>query len=379
MTACAVTYLGALMTLTELGAALREAREGCGYSVEEVATRLKIMARIVRAIEEGDQTSLPHPVYAKGFIRAYAALVGIDEADARKALTEMADPYEEAQPVQLAPTARQERRAFGNMLPALVVLCAIAFGVFWFRDPLAEAANQLIALMENAALPTTATPAASEPEQPQSESAPDAALRSPSSSVMPASVTPVSSSGMSVTPASAAMSSIPASPSSTLLAATSMATANSGKSVELNPDGLPAGLADPTPAAPTDSDVPGSGVAASEVATGTTPPDTTLTLQTGDTQTDLTKAGKGKHQIIMTAVAECWVHSSADGTITRQFSLKKGETFALSFESKLVVKLGNAGGVRIKYDGEELPPPGKMGQVRTITFPADVTAGNSTR
>ena len=50
-------------------------------------------------------------------------------------------------------------------------------------------------------------------------------------------------------------------------------------------------------------------------------------------------------------------------------SLRKGDTFALTFTKSLELKLGNAGGVRLRYDGEELPPVGATGQVRTLTFP----------
>ena len=77
----------------------------------------------------------------------------------------------------------------------------------------------------------------------------------------------------------------------------------------------------------------------------------------------------GPHKLIITATEECWVHSNADNTDTRQFSLRKGDTFALTFNKSLELKLGNAGGVRLRYDGEELPPAGASGQVRTLTFP----------
>lgn len=77
----------------------------------------------------------------------------------------------------------------------------------------------------------------------------------------------------------------------------------------------------------------------------------------------------GAHKLIITATEECWVHSSADKTDTRQFSLHKGDTFALTFSKSLELKLGNAGGVRLRYDGEELPPAGQSGQVRNLVFP----------
>ena len=75
------------------------------------------------------------------------------------------------------------------------------------------------------------------------------------------------------------------------------------------------------------------------------------------------------HKVIITATDECWVHSSADKTDTRQFSLHKGDTFALTFNKSLELKLGNAGGVRLRYNGQDLPPVGQNGQVRTLVFP----------
>ncbi|MBQ7618497.1 MAG: helix-turn-helix domain-containing protein [Desulfovibrio sp.] len=76
------------------------------------------------------------------------------------------------------------------------------------------------------------------------------------------------------------------------------------------------------------------------------------------------------HQVVIVALEPCWIHSTADGTDTRQFSLRKGDTFALSFKEKLDVKLGNAGGVRFRYNGQDIEPVGKSGQVKTVSFPA---------
>ncbi len=52
--------------------------------------------------------------------------------------------------------------------------------------------------------------------------------------------------------------------------------------------------------------------------------------------------------------------------------MHKGDTLNVDFEEKLVVKLGNAGGVEVVYDGKALPALGKVGQVKTVTFPADI-------
>lgn len=44
--------------------------------------------------------------------------------------------------------------------------------------------------------------------------------------------------------------------------------------------------------------------------------------------------------------------------------MRKGDTFALTFNKSLELKLGNAGGVRLRYDGEELPQAGYGRAVR---------------
>ncbi|GFH63299.1 MAG: conserved hypothetical protein [Candidatus Desulfovibrio kirbyi] len=99
--------------------------------------------------------------------------------------------------------------------------------------------------------------------------------------------------------------------------------------------------------------------------TATAPQETALGATSDTRQT----SPAAPHKIIITAIEECWIHSNADTTETRQFSLYKGETFALTFTTKLKLKLGNAGGVRVHYDGEDLPVIGQSGQVKTLTFP----------
>ncbi|RXF74526.1 DUF4115 domain-containing protein, partial [Desulfovibrio sp. DS-1] len=90
---------------------------------------------------------------------------------------------------------------------------------------------------------------------------------------------------------------------------------------------------------------------------------------TSGADTDGSMLAGGTHRIVVIALADCWVHSSADDSDVRQFSLHKGQTFALTFSKRLTLKLGNAGGVRIRYNGQEQPAPGDMGQVRTLVFP----------
>lgn len=60
------------------GGALRAAREAKGLSPEEVADTLRLQVAIVYTVEKNDFQSLPAPVYAQGYVRAYARLLGMD-------------------------------------------------------------------------------------------------------------------------------------------------------------------------------------------------------------------------------------------------------------------------------------------------------------
>lgn len=60
-----------------VGQILREAREAQGVTLEDVAERLRLMQRQVEAMETDDFESLGQPVFARGFVRNYARLLGV--------------------------------------------------------------------------------------------------------------------------------------------------------------------------------------------------------------------------------------------------------------------------------------------------------------
>jgi len=62
---------------SSVGQILREAREARGITLEDVAARLRLMHRQVEAMETDDFESLGQPVFARGFVRNYARLLGL--------------------------------------------------------------------------------------------------------------------------------------------------------------------------------------------------------------------------------------------------------------------------------------------------------------
>ena len=339
------------MTLVELGAALRAEREKRGLDIEDAANRLKIGARLLRALEEGDEASLPHLAYTKGFIRSYAAYVGLsaeEVSDALCALEAAAAPvtpqnvYEPE--MVLSPTR--------NLKPILVgiVLLALCGGLFvaWQQGAFDFLGRQTRRLAQPAPMQSAETV---DPANLTSRPAPSVAT---SPTQAPASGSAAKLSGAAGKPAAGQA------PSQAAASAPQGATAAApaASTAQQSAPGLPPvrGTAS-APAAPATA-VPGQpqGAPAQAGAAASASP-------------AAAEPQAGPNKIIITATEECWVHSNADRTDTRQFSLHKGDTFALTFNKSLELKLGNAGGVRLRYNGEELPPVGQSGQVRTLTFP----------
>lgn len=66
------------MTHEDIGGRLRLAREGRGWSVDDVARLTKLTSSVLRAIERNDFGSLPAGVYRKAYLRTVATEVGLD-------------------------------------------------------------------------------------------------------------------------------------------------------------------------------------------------------------------------------------------------------------------------------------------------------------
>ncbi len=64
------------------GERLRREREMRNISLEEIAAVTKIGTRLLRALEDEQFDQLPGGIFNKGYVRAYAKYVGIDEEQA---------------------------------------------------------------------------------------------------------------------------------------------------------------------------------------------------------------------------------------------------------------------------------------------------------
>ncbi|HEX9707432.1 MAG TPA: helix-turn-helix transcriptional regulator [Steroidobacteraceae bacterium] len=113
------------------GVRLRAAREARGLSIEEVADRLRLNAALVLAMEQDRLALLGAPVFARGHLRNYAALVGAPEEEVMAAC----DPADVPEPTFLPALDRRPlppgRARWIWPAAAAAIVTAVAAAVWW--------------------------------------------------------------------------------------------------------------------------------------------------------------------------------------------------------------------------------------------------------
>ncbi len=148
--------------LRSIGQTLREAREVQGLSVEEVATRLRLMQRQVDAIEADDFASLGQPVFARGFVRNYAKLLDLPhEALLARMAGDSSDTRVVTQPPSPPPRSWLSSPWLILLMLGLVVAVAVPIGLYlWLNSDGGEDEAQTMPVLPAV---TGANPAVSPP------------------------------------------------------------------------------------------------------------------------------------------------------------------------------------------------------------------------
>lgn len=118
------------------GAVLAAERIRMNYTIEHVAAKLHLRVRIIELLEENDYSSMPEPVFIKGYLRAYAKLLGIS---ADSILNAFNDSYscERKLDKALWQSRRESNKAenfvkWGTGVFAVIVLMAVA--MWWHAN-----------------------------------------------------------------------------------------------------------------------------------------------------------------------------------------------------------------------------------------------------
>lgn len=115
-----------------IGKQLSVARERMGLTVAEAAASLRVDLAVIESLEAGRFAALGAPVFARGYLRQYAELLGepLDEVTGRyETLAESASPPD-ITAVPHLPGKGARRRARWPLVVVAVVLVTIAL-VWW--------------------------------------------------------------------------------------------------------------------------------------------------------------------------------------------------------------------------------------------------------
>jgi cytoskeleton protein RodZ len=298
---------------------LRQVREQRGLSLEEVAQRTRISLVYLTLLEgkftdnKGQARLLADPLYLIPHLRTYADFLDIDPNVAVTQFTEELQATqgksvkitESAQSAPLLSSPPQRSRAISISIVLASVLVTLSFiGQYsdrQVRNP--EAVNNRILTSAEApsgAMPQTTT------------------LPPPSDPVPPIPNTPQR------TPSPAPTTAQPPSLSPDTLAPLSSQTVQTEKTA-------------PPPPQPEAS----------------SPFAAALAQQS---------ARNSSHLLRVHAKEATWIRVFAEGQ-AKEMILQPGQSAAWSSESPFELTIGNAGGVTLNFDGQELPPLGRSGQV----------------
>ncbi|WNO53966.1 helix-turn-helix domain-containing protein [Stakelama saccharophila] len=145
-----------------VGERLRIERERQQLDVADIASRTRIPQRHLESIETSDYSSLPSPTYAMGFAKAYARVVGLDEAGIGRDLRAELDTGYERQPYHVPYDTSEPARvptggiAMAGLAVAILILIGVGiwYGTDWFRSE--EVVPQTVPV---ASAPATPAPA----------------------------------------------------------------------------------------------------------------------------------------------------------------------------------------------------------------------------
>lgn len=335
------------MNLKELGELFRAERERKGLSIADVVQRTKISKTNVLALEAGDPSRLPHPVYAKGFVRNYARLVGLDPETCVAVMAEqfvaednvsVPQPSLDGPDQEILPPGRG-KSGLGVFLAGILAIVLLAGGVF------------LLTSRQEASNPAPAEqPAAQEqtPEQAPEQAPEQSQEQLQGQEPQPSEAAPQAGEGEAPQGADASAAPAPAQ--------------GTGGQAPAQPE---AAAPAPAPAAPAAPPAPAAPAPAQPQAPAASAP---APAQAAPEQ----QAPKGSQRLVVTAREACWVFAKADGdrAAAVDIVLQPGQTHTLFFRKDLELKLGNAGGVSVTLNGEKVALQAQSGQVRTLNFTA---------
>ncbi|WP_315807918.1 RodZ family helix-turn-helix domain-containing protein [Pseudomonas sp. C9-3] len=315
------------------GETLRQARENKGWSTAQVAGQLNLTENALRQLEQGSFDQLPGHTFARGYIRAYAKLLGMDQAQMVTAFDQYTGTDASGSNVQALGRVVEPVRLSRNLLRlfSLALLAVlIGFGYFWWQERSARPAETGSLNMEHVEVEsadgTTEIHTLDEPE--------DQAVAEDQANTPPVPSEPAGDSGNAEAPAEG----IP--------------PAAAAPGVPTAPEAVPA----PAPAAPALAQPP----AAQQPAVPANP------AAPAEAPAAPVVAAAGQGVVKVQFIADCWTQvTDADGKVILEGLKRKGDSLEIAAKAPVQLRLGFAQGAQVSYNGQPVEvTPARGGTAR---------------
>ncbi|WP_404437200.1 RodZ domain-containing protein [Stutzerimonas chloritidismutans] len=305
-------------TLANPGDTLRTARESKNWSLPSVAKQLNLSERSLAQIEAGDFSQLPGHTFARGYVRAYAKLLGLDQNRLVQQFDQHTGTDASGSSVNSLGHIDQPVRLSRSMVRFFTFILTLVIGVgafLWWQDRSSrnESGPSVTALERievEAADGTTEIHLLDRAEEP-------VAPASDTTDSMPSSMDEEALSGVdeSLPLDDQAAAETPTEPTAEL------------EEAPVSSEAAPL---------PSEAETPSAAVAESEVV------------------------GPGEGRLTLNFSADCWTRvTAADGEVLYSGLAKAGSSRSLVGKTPLDLHLGFASGVQVNFNGEAVSLSGK--------------------
>ncbi|WP_262140075.1 helix-turn-helix domain-containing protein [Pseudomonas sp. Marseille-Q5117] len=304
------------------GETLRQARESNGWSLAEVALKLNLTVTSLSNLEAGAFDKLPGHTFARGYIRAYAKLLGMDQTVLVQQFDQSTGTDSQGSNVHALGRIEEPVRVSHTILrivSLLLLIAVIGGGFVWWQDQTSQRTRDLTSLapehveVEGADGTTQIHPI----DEPEDQAVAENQADNSTSLALPQSETSAESTGAE----SAAPATEPAAP----------AVAPSAPAQ--TPAPVVAAPATPAP------NVPATPAPAAPVA------------QAPSAEAAAPVAGEGQVQLQFTG--DCWAQvTDGRGKVIFSGLKHKGDSVSVSGKPPLAVRLGVARAAQVSYNGQ---------------------------
>ncbi|WP_160106690.1 RodZ domain-containing protein [Pseudomonas izuensis] len=308
------------------GETLRQARESNGWSLAEVALKLNLTVSSLSNLEAGDFDKLPGHTFARGYIRAYAKLLGMDQAVLVQQFDQSTGTDSQGSSVHSLGRIEEPVRVSHTILrivSLLLLVAVIGGGFVWWQDQTSLRTKDQVSLtpehveVEGADGTTQIHPL----DEPEDQAVAEGQAENSTALALPQAET--SAEAPAETQVSAPAAPVPTAP------------VHSPAPVVATP-------ATPAPAVP-----------AVPAPTVTAPIAPSIPAQAAATPAPAAAPVAGHGQVQLQFTADCWTQVTDGGGKVLFSGLKrKGDSLSVSGKPPFAVRLGFARGAQVSYNGQ---------------------------